>query len=222
MAWANDKHSEWTMERVCGLLGLEVKFRSQAYRNLSLAIIRSQQLNVMPYTMDYSLASDSDSNANASLSNENGHEGYAILESLIARLRSSKRQQKRNRSQNIIGHAYNAAILCEPKGKRALKGWERVLLQHYMETSSRWDEIEPPALIQLWKACKLNTVDHRRESEIKSLYNNGCQRYKLYSIREDTPKQHTLAGPDFLWSSRNLLSLCSRTRCNCQAIHREG
>ena len=177
---------------------------------------------MMPYTIDYSLASDSDSNANASHSDENGHEGYAILESLIARLRSSKRQQKRNRSQNIIGHAYNAAILCEPKGKRALKGWERVLLQHYMETSSRWDEIEPPALIQLWKACKLNTVDHRRESEIKSLYNNGCQRYKPYSIREDTPKQHTLAGPDFLWSSRNLLSLCSRTRCNCQAIHREG
>ena len=34
--------------------------------------------------MDYSLASDSDSNANASHSDENGHEGYAILESLIA------------------------------------------------------------------------------------------------------------------------------------------
>ena len=91
MAWANDKHSEWTMERVCGLLGLKVKFRSQAYRILSLVIIRSQQLNMMPYTMDYSLASDSDSNANASHSDENSHEGYAILESLIARLRSSKR-----------------------------------------------------------------------------------------------------------------------------------
>jgi len=84
VAWANDKHSEWTMERVCGLLGPKVKFRSQAYRNLSLAIIRSQQLNVMPYTIDYSLASDSDSNANTSYSDENGHEGYAILESLIA------------------------------------------------------------------------------------------------------------------------------------------
>ena len=82
-------------------------------------------------------------------------------------MRSSKRQQKRNRSQNIIGHAYNAAILCEPKGKWALKGWERVLLQYYMETSSRWDEIEPPALIKLWKACKLNTVGHRRDYDAK-------------------------------------------------------
>ena len=121
----------------------------------------------MLYATDYCFASDSDSNANTSHSNEDDHEGHTILESLMAQLRSSKRQRKGNRSQNIIGHAYNAAILCEPKGKRALKGWERVLLQHYMETSSRWDEIEPPALIKLWKACKLNTVGHRRDYDAK-------------------------------------------------------
>ena len=48
-----------------------------------------------------------------------------------------------------------------------LKDGKEVLLQHYMETSSRWDEIEPPALIKLWKACKLNTVGHRRDYDAK-------------------------------------------------------
>src|SRR5947208_11000724 len=52
------------------------------------------------------------------------------------------------------------------KANRHLKDGKECCF-NIMETSSRWDEIEPPALIKLWKACKLNTVGHCRDYDAK-------------------------------------------------------
>src|SRR5205809_7559291 len=61
-------YSQWTMERVCGLLGSKVMSRSQANRNLSLAILKGQQLYYIslylgnPFHID---GDDSESDSNS-------------------------------------------------------------------------------------------------------------------------------------------------------------
>ena len=160
-------YAQWTMERVCGLLGPKVMSRSQANRNLSLAILKGQQLHYIPLYLgnpfqidgdDSESDSDSDSDADDSTDSEadtNTSNKYVNYSVIMAQLQATKghttfTSKSRGHSMSVKGEA---ATLYHPKPDR-IKLWERTLTQKYLERSQGSHTkitMLSSAHIQLWK-----------------------------------------------------------------------
>ena len=151
-------YSQWTMERVCGILVDKVKSRSQANRNLSLAIQTAQQLHSIPLflaTDDNQDLDDSDTSTGSD-SDINQPPCYS---SIIQQLHSIKGRAQKKASGRSLRSYTSKAVLTIQKPKRKLKAWEVMLTKAYLQQNLIEEQV-PKDQVQIWKTCKLNLAGH--------------------------------------------------------------
>ena len=122
---------QWTMERVCGQVTDKVRSRSQANRNLSIALLISQQLHAIPlflYTSDdgYSSSDDSSSSESGQLP--------ACYNAIMRQVQSVKARGPAVREKKTMTSSWvdSLATLTNPQSKYKLKAWEVTLLRKYL------------------------------------------------------------------------------------------
>ena len=190
-------YSQWTMERVCGILVDKVKSRSQANRNLSLAIQTAQQLHSIPLflaTDDNQDLDDSDTSTGSD-SDINQPPCYS---SIIQQLHSIKGRAQKKASGRSLRSYTSKAVLTIQKPKRKLKAWEVMLTKAYLQQNLIEEQV-PKDQVQIWKTCKLNLAGHVLDQ--KTAVRSANFEYQAMLATIDTKQfLFTKREPRIMWS----------------------
>ena len=206
-------YGQWTMERMVGLWTPKVKLRSNADRNLSLAMLHTTEIYSLSLATNLDFKASEDNNIDPTEDDLDGLSSSRAWQDILSRIQvyNGKKEEPDFGTSKYIQSPYQLATLHFPKGIRSLTvPFTKALLEYFDSINISISALGPfhsdqykqksEFIVENWSHCRLNRSDQARA--VSTSYTR-CQKYQKKSGKDSTHIRYSrtsIAKDDFQYA----------------------